>query len=430
MIPRYTRESMARIWTDQARWETILEVELLTAEALARRGLADRRAVKILRQKARVDVHRILEIERTVKHDVIAFLTQIEERVGPAARVLHQGLTSSDVLDTALAVQIKRANALLIAGLKELMAVTRRLALRHQDTLMMGRTHGIHAEPITFGFKVAGWHAELRRNLERLEAAGRDAAAGKLSGAVGTFAHLDPSIEAEVCRRLGLRPEPASTQVVPRDRHAHYMQALALAGAGLERVATELRHLQRTEVLEAEEPFTKGQKGSSAMPHKRNPIASENICGLARLLRGYALSALENVALWHERDISHSSVERVALPDAALLLDFMIHRLKEVLADLQVYPDRMRANMEKTSEIVCSQRLVIALTRRGLPKQKAYELVQRHAQEAWTTGRSFRQMSGAAATICSRLSGPDLAACFDLKPFVRNVRRVVRRALG
>jgi adenylosuccinate lyase len=429
MIRRYSRPQMAAVWTDQARWETILEVELLAAEALARRGRVDKAAVRLLRRRAQVDVARIRTIEKTVKHDVIAFLTQIEERVGPAAKALHAGLTSSDVLDTALAVQMKKAGELILEGLDGLMAAARRLALRHKDTVMMGRSHGVHAEPITFGLKAAGWYAELARNRERLREAVKQAASGKLSGAVGTFAHVDPAVEAEVCRKLGLTAEPLSTQVVPRDRHARYLQALALAGAGLERIALELRHLQRTEVLEVEEPFTPGQKGSSAMPHKRNPIASENICGLARLLRGYAQAGLEDVALWHERDISHSSVERVALPDATILLDFMVRRLTGVLRDLRVYPERMRANLNRTAEIVCSQRLVLALTGKGLPKQKAYELVQRRAQEAWMKGGGFREMVAADAGIASRLTAAELEKCFDLRPFLRNVGAVVRRAL-
>jgi adenylosuccinate lyase len=429
MIPRYSRPDMSRLWTDQFRWETILEVELVAAEVLARRGRVDRKAVRTLRRKARVDVRRILRIEKTVKHDVIAFLTQIEERVGPAAKALHMGLTSSDVLDTALALQLMKAADILADGLENLRAVVTRLAIRYQDTMMMGRSHGIHAEPITFGFKAAGWYTEIRRNLERLADAKKAIAYGKLSGAVGTLAHSDIEIEREALKRLGLSPEPAATQVVPRDRHAQFVQTLALIGAGLERVATEIRHLQRTEVLEAEEPFTVGQKGSSAMPHKRNPIASENICGLARLLRGYAVAALENVALWHERDISHSSVERIILPDATLALDFMIHRLTQVLEGLQVYPDRMRANMARTADIVCSQRLVLALTRTGLPKQKAYEWVQNHAQAAWKAGGGFRQRVAADPAMASRLGRNEMDRCFDLSPFLRNIRRILKRSL-
>jgi adenylosuccinate lyase len=429
VIERYTRPEMGRLWTDQVRWETILEVELLAAEAQARRGRADRRAVRLLRRNAKVDVRRIGVLERTVKHDVIAFLTQIEERVGPAAKALHAGLTSSDVLDTALAVQLRKSLDLLIAGTDGLLRVLRGLSLRYADTPMAGRTHGVHAEPITFGFKVAGWFAEMKRHRARLAASREEISFGKLSGAVGTFAHNDPAVEAEVCRKLGLRAEPLSTQVVPRDRHARCVQTLALAGAGLERIAVEIRHLQRTEVLEAEEPFTRGQKGSSAMPHKRNPVACENVAGLARLLRGYASAALENVALWHERDISHSSVERVILPDAAILLDYMLHRMTQVLSGLQVYPERMRANLEKTAELSCSQRVVLALARTGLPKQKAYEIVQAHAQEAWRLDGRFRARVAADPRVSTRLSAAEIAACFDLKPFFKNIPGIVRRAL-
>ncbi len=429
MIPRYTRPEMGRLWTDQYRWETILEIELLAAEALARRGKVDAKAVRVLRAKAKVDVDRIQEIEKTTKHDVIAFLTQIEEVVGPAAKALHQGLTSSDALDTALAVQMVRAAEILEGDLRSLLPVVKRLALKHKDTLMMGRSHGIHAEPVTFGFKVANWYTELKRGLSRLADAKAQVAYGKISGAVGTFAHMDMEIEREVCKALGLKPEPASTQIVPRDRHAHFIQTLALIGAGFDRIATEIRHLQRTEVLEAEEPFSKGQKGSSAMPHKRNPIASENICGLARLLRSYSLAALENVALWHERDISHSSVERVILPDATEALDFMIVRMHHVLSGLQVYPQRMRTNMAKTSDIVCSQRIVIALTKKGLPKQKAYELVQKHALDAWTQGADFRKLIGADREIAGRLTPAEVKECFDLGVFVKNVGKILERSL-
>lgn len=429
MIPRYTRPEMAALWTDEARWNIILEIELLAAEAYARTP-DDKRAVRVLRRKARVNVHRILEIERTTKHDVIAFLTQIEEQAGPAAKVLHRGLTSSDVLDTALAVQMTKSLDLLMVGLQKLMVSVKRLALTHANTPLMGRSHGVHGEPITFGFKVAGWYTELKRNLGRLRAARGEVAFGQLSGAMGNFAHLDPAVETAVCKKLGLTPEPASTQVIPRDRHAVFIQTLALAGAAIERIATEIRHLQRTEVLEVEEPFSKGQKGSSAMPHKRNPVASENMCGLARLLRSYVTPALENIALWHERDISHSSVERVILPDAVITLDYMFHRFAGVIDGLQVYPDRMKTNMAKTADIVCSQRVVVALTRKGLPKQEAYEIVQGHALRAWTEGTPFRSAIQADPRVSKRLSLTELAACFDLSPFHRNTPGILRRALA
>jgi len=429
MISRYARPEMSDVWTDKNRWETILAVELAAAEAQARRGIMDKESVAVLKRKARVKVGRILEIEKTTKHDVIAFLTQIEETVGPAAKALHRGLTSSDVLDTALALQMRKAADLLVADLEALLPVLKRLALKYKDALCMGRSHGVHAEPVTFGFKVANWYSEMKRGAARMERAREEISFGKLSGAVGTFAHNDPAIEADVMCALGLKPEPVSSQVIPRDRHAAFLQAIALVGAGIERIATEIRHLQRTEVLEVEEPFAKGQKGSSAMPHKRNPVISENLCGLARLLRGNALASLESVALWHERDISHSSVERVVLPDSTILLDYMVHRLKEVLEGLQVYPDRMRSNMESTAEIVCSQRLVVALTKKGLPKQRAYEIVQRHAQDAWVRGTPFRAAATADPQIAELLTNQEIKACFDLRPFVKNIGAILKRSL-
>ena len=428
MIPRYTRPDMAALWTEEFRWNTILQIEIAAAEAYAKTP-DDRKALRALRAKARVNVPRILEIERTTKHDVIAFLTQIEEVAGPAAKVLHRGLTSSDVLDTALALQMVRAADLLADGLNRLRKAVKKLALAHARTPIMGRSHGIHGEPITFGFKVAGWYTELSRGAERLARARAEIAFGKISGAMGNFAHLDPSVEAAVCRKLGLRPEPASTQIIPRDRHDLFVQTLALIGAGIERIATEIRHLQRTEVLEVEEPFSKGQKGSSAMPHKRNPVASENVCGLARLLRSYSLAALEDIALWHERDISHSSVERVILPDATILLDYMFHRLAAVIEGLQVYPDRMKANLAKTADITCSQRLVVALTKKGLKKQEAYEIVQGHALEAWTRGTPFRPAVAADPRVAGRLSRAEIDGAFDLAPFYRNIGAVLRRSL-
>lgn len=430
MISRYSRPEMSQLWSEERRWNIILEIELLVAEAQARRGEVSRQDVAALRRKSRVNVPRLLELEKTTKHDVIAFLTQIEETVGPAARALHRGLTSSDVLDTALAVQLKEAGRLLLADISTLKATLHSLARKHAATLMAGRTHGVHAEPITFGLKVAGWYAELCRNEARFRQAVTDIARGKLSGAVGTLAHLSPAIEKQVCEKLGLKPEPLATQVIPRDRHAHFLQTLALIGAGAERISLEIRHLQRTEVLEVEEPFTPGQKGSSAMPHKRNPILSENLCGLSRLLRAYADASLENIPLWHERDISHSSVERVALPDATILLDFMLARLNKLLEGLQVYPDRMRKNLDRTAEIVCSQKLVIALTQEGLTKQQAYERVQTHAQKSWVAGDSFRERIINDPEISRRLSVSKLNALFSIKSFLRYVPILLRRALG
>lgn len=428
MIDRYTRPEMARLWTDEYRFGVMLEVEILATEALVKKHEVPAKALAAIRKKARIHVGRIREIEQTVKHDVIAFVTQVAETVGPEGRYLHLGLTSSDVLDTALAVQMVQAADVLLSGLAALRKTIAALARRHAGTLMMGRSHGIHGEPITFGIKVAGWYTEMGRAIDRIRRAREVAAWGKLSGAMGTFAHLSPDVERYVCRKLGLSGEPIATQVVPRDRHADYVNQLAIVAAGIERIATEIRHLQRTEVLEAEEPFSKGQKGSSAMPHKRNPIASENLVGLARLVRSYAHASLENIALWHERDISHSSVERVALPDSTILLDFMIHRLNTVLSGLQVYPENMKRNMHKTVEIIASQRILLALVEKGMKREDAYKRVQDHAMKAWLEGGSFRALVDADAEITKRLNAQELTACFDPSYYVREGRALFQRA--
>ena len=428
MIGRYTRPEMAHLWTDQYRFEKMLEVELLASEALVKEKLVPASALAKIRKLAKIDVERIREIEKEVKHDVIAFVTQVAEGVGPEARFLHMGLTSSDVLDTALAVQMVEAADVLLNDLAALRKTVAALAHKHRDTLMMGRSHGIHAEPITFGLKVAGWYTELGRAQDRLKQAREIARVGKLSGAVGTFAHLGPHVEAYVCKKLGLSCEPVATQVIPRDRHAEYLCHLAVVAAGLERIATEIRHLQRTEVLEAEEPFTKGQKGSSAMPHKRNPIASENICGLARLIRGYAQSSLESVALWHERDISHSSVERVVLPDATILLDYMLVRLTGVLENLQVYPENMKRNMAFTSEIIASQNILLCLVEKGFRREDAYRLVQEHAMKAWLEKISFRRLVELDPEITRLLNAKELDRCFDLECHTQHVKTLFKRA--
>ncbi len=428
MIERYSRPEMTRLWTDEYRFQKMLEVELLATEALVKKKVVPAAAYAKIRKRARINVRRIREIEREVKHDVIAFVTQVGEGMGPESRFLHLGLTSSDVLDTALAVQMIEAADLLLADLAVLQKTLAQLAKRHENTLMMGRSHGIHGEPITFGVKVAGWYSEMMRASQRIKRARQQVAYGKLSGAMGTFAHLDPSIEAYVCRKLGLLPEPVATQIVPRDRHAEYVSQLALVAGGIERIATEIRHLQRTEVLEVEEPFSKGQKGSSAMPHKRNPIACENLCGLARLVRGFAQASLENIALWHERDISHSSVERVVLPDATILLDFMILRLNAVLRGLQVYPQNMINNMSKTVEIIASQRLLLLLVGKGSRREAAYRRVQAHAMKAWQSGRSFRKLVETDPQIGGRLTPSELTRCFDPGYYVRNRRQILKRA--
>jgi len=428
MIPRYSRAEMARVWSPEAKYETWLRVELAVCEVYAGRGLVPADALGRIKARARVSAARIEEIEATTRHDVIAFLTNLEESIGGDSRYVHVGMTSSDVLDTALALQLQEASGLLLAGLDRFRDALRRLALRHKDTLCVGRTHGIHAEPMTFGLKPALWYVEAGRNAERLRRAREGVRVGKISGAVGTFAHIAPDVEEEVCRLLGLEPAPVSTQVVQRDRHAEYCAALAVTAASIEKVALEIRSLQRTEVLEAEEPFAEGQKGSSAMPHKRNPVSCEQLCGLARLVRSNALAALENVALWHERDISHSSVERVILPDSTLLVDYMLHHITRIVEGLQVYPQRMQANMERSFGLMFSQRVLLKLAEKGLPRQHAYELVQRNAMRAWREEVSFRELLAADPDVMGKLTPAELAECFDPSWYLRNVDTIFTRA--
>jgi len=430
MIPRYTRPEMGRIWTDAARYGFWLEIELLACEALARRGEVPKSAARTIRKRARIDVARIEALEAEVKHDVIAFVTQVAESVGPEGRFLHLGLTSSDVLDTGFALQLRAAATLLLAGQDRLIATLRRLALRHKRTLMIGRTHGMHAEPITFGLKVAGWHAEAVRNRKRLAEAARAVATGKLSGAVGVFGNVAPEVEADVLGRLDLTPEPIATQVVARDRHAQFFSTLALLGAGLERIAVEIRHLQRTEVREAEEPFSSGQKGSSAMPHKRNPILAENVTGLARLLRAYAGAALENVALWHERDISHSSVERVIAPDATAALDFMLARMTAVLEGLVVRPERMRENLEQSGGVVLSEDVLLALVRAGAPREQAYRWVQHAAHIALEGSTTFADALATEPAVRARLAPARIAALLDPARHLAHLDLLFHRSLG
>ncbi|MBI1992310.1 MAG: adenylosuccinate lyase, partial [Candidatus Omnitrophica bacterium] len=387
MIPRYTLPTMGSLWSDEHRLQVMLKVELLVLEAQARLGLVPRRAVGAIRRKARINLSQIARREARTRHDVIAFIEHLEDHVGPYGRYLHFGLTSSDVLDTSLAVLLRQATGLLLGDLRALLNALAAQARRHKRTLIIGRTHGMHAEPTTFGLKLAMFYDEFRRHLARLTRAGEEVGVGKISGAVGTFANVDPAIERQVCRALSLRPAPISTQIVQRDLHASYVATLALIGASLEKLATEIRHLQRTEVGEAEEPFGKGQQGSSAMPHKKNPITCERITGMSRLLRGYAVAAMENVTLWHERDISHSSVERIILPDATIALDYMLQAMAEVIRRLVVHPDRMRENLERTRGVVYSGQVLLALMRRGLSRATAYRIVQRCAMSAWR-GRS------------------------------------------
>jgi len=430
MIPRYTREKMGRLFTDEARMGLWLKVELAVTEVLAERGDVPESARATILRRASVDVARALEIEQTTQHDVIAFVSSVAEKIGPAGRYLHLGLTSSDVLDTALALQMLEACDLLLEDLDGLMAAVRSRAEEYRDLPMVGRTHGVHAEPITFGLKLASWYAELARDRERLQRARENVRYGKLSGAVGTFAQLAPDVEKAVMAKLGLKCETVATQVIPRDRHAELLLALALLAAGLERMATEIRHLQRTEVREVEEPFAKGQKGSSAMPHKRNPIACENVSGLARVVRSNAMAALSDVALWHERDISHSSVERVVIPDSFILLDYMMARMTRVVAGLLVYPDAMQQNLDRSRGMVFSQTLLSALVESGLTREQAYAMVQECAMKVWANEASdLLTACLAEERIVSRLGEKGVRAAFQMKRLLRHVPAVVKRAL-
>ncbi len=425
MIGRYTRPEMARVWDDETRLGHWLEIELGLVDVLASRGTVPREAARTLRTKARVDVARMREIEAQVQHDVIAFVSSVAETVGDDGRWLHLGLTSSDVVDTAFAIQLRNATDLLLAGVDRLRAAVKAQALRHKHTVMIGRTHGIHAEPITFGLKCAGWYAELGRDRCRLATARDDIAFGKLSGAVGTFASSDPAIEAAILGRLGLRPEPIATQVVPRDRHAAWFGTLAVLAGTCERIAVEIRHLQRTEVGEAAEPFGAGQKGSSAMPHKRNPVLVENVCGIARLVRGYASVALENMALWHERDISHSSAERVIAPDATIALDFALARLAGVVDGLEVRADAMAANLARTGGAIFSEHVLLALVRKGVAREEAYRWIQRHT----LAGGDLQAELLADADVRRHLDAAEIASLFDITHTLRHIDALFARAL-
>jgi adenylosuccinate lyase len=430
MIPRYSRPEMARIWEPEAKFRIWLKIETYAAEAMAELGLIPKHAAEAVRRRGGFDVTRIDQIEREVKHDVIAFLTSVAEHVGPEARFLHAGLTSSDVLDTCFNVQLVEAADLLIADTDALLAVLKARAFEYKDTPTVGRSHGVHAEPTTFGLKLAGAYAEFARARERLVSAREEVATCAISGAVGTFAHVDPRVEAHVAKKLGLRPEPISTQVVPRDRHAVYFATLAVVASSIERVATEIRHLQRTEVLEAEEYFSEGQKGSSSMPHKRNPVLSENLTGLARVVRAYAQPALEDVALWHERDISHSSVERVIGPDATIALDFALSRLTGIVKGLVVYPERMRANLDRLGGLIHSQRVLLALTAAGVPREDAYRIVQRNAMKVWETGADFLAALLADRDVTKALNSDAIRAQFDLAYHTKHVDTIFARVFG
>lgn len=430
MIDRYTLPRMKAVWDLGHKYELWLEVELLACEALEQAGRIPRGTAARIRRRAKIAPDRIAAIEKVTKHDVIAFLESLALSAGKDARYLHMGLTSSDIVDTALAVQMSEALDLILLDLEVLLTVLKRRAFEHRDTIMVGRSHGIHGEPVSFGFKLAIWYEEVKRHRDRLRAVRREIAVGKLSGAMGTFAHLGPEVEAYVCRKLGLRPDPVSSQIVQRDRHAAYVSALALLAASIEKFATEIRHLQRTEVLEAEEFFSDGQKGSSAMPHKRNPIASENLCGLARVVRANSVAALENVALWHERDISHSSVERVILPDSTILIDYMLVRLTELIRTLIVYPQRMKQNLELTGGLIYSQRLLLALVEKGAQRKEAYEAVQRCAMSAWRGRAGFHDLVSKDPFITKYLKPSQIQACFDPTYYLRHMDTIFKRVFG
>jgi adenylosuccinate lyase len=427
MIERYSRKEMSDIWSEQNQFQAWLDVELAACRAWSQIGKIPAKDVDLLYENASFDIDRIKEIEKQTRHDVVAFTRSVSESLGDEKKWVHYGLTSTDVVDTANGYRLRQANELLRAGLERFTAALAGKAKEHKFTVMMGRTHGVHAEPTTFGLKCALWYAEMKRNIERFETAAADVEFGKLSGAVGTFAHIPPEVEQFTCEYLGLKPAPISTQTLQRDRHAYYMATLAVIGGTLEKIAVEIRHLQRTELREAEEFFRKGQKGSSAMPHKRNPVSSENITGCARVLRGYMVSAYENMPLWHERDISHSSVERIILPDSTILLDYMLHRFSGVIEKLMVYPENMKENMEKTHGLVFSQRLLLMLIEKGLSREKAYDTVQPLAMKAWEEKRPFRDLVESDDTIQKKLSDDQIGQAFDLNHHTRRVDDIFKR---
>jgi len=430
MIPRYTRKEMAQIWEPENRFRIWLEIETLACEAQAQLGVIPKEVVPVIREKGNFDIERIDAIEAEVKHDVIAFLTSVAEYVGPEARFIHQGMTSSDVLDTCLSVQMVQAADELLADLDMLLESIKLRAFEHKDTVCMGRSHGIHAEPVTFGLKLASFYAEMGRNRTRLQAARENIATGAISGAVGTFANINPFVEEYVCEKMGLKPEPVSSQVIPRDRHAEYFCVLAIIASSIERIAIEVRHLQRTEVLEAEEQFTKGQKGSSAMPHKRNPILSENLTGQARYVRSMCIPALENVALWHERDISHSSVERYIGPDGTVALDFSLRRLNGLIRNLVVYPENMLRNLNQMKGLVFSQKILLDLTQSGVSREDSYRLVQKNAMKVWEEGKDFQTELLADPEVVGALGETKIRESFDLSYHLKHVDTIFKRVFG
>ncbi|MEW6616396.1 MAG: adenylosuccinate lyase [Thermodesulfobacteriota bacterium] len=430
MIPRYTREEMSIIWEAGNRFNKWLKIEMLVCEALAELGEVPQDALKNIKENARFDIKRIEEIEKVTKHDVIAFLTCVGEYVGDDSRYIHMGLTSSDILDTSMAILLREAADIIIADLERMLSVLKKKAYQHKDTVMVGRTHGIHAEPITFGMKMAVWYDETRRNLDRMKKAKDTISYGKISGAVGTFAFIPPFVEEYVCQRSELKPAPISTQIIQRDRYAEYLTTLAIIASSVDKFATEIRHLQRTEVLEAEEFFSGGQKGSSAMPHKRNPVLSENLSGLARVVRSNSLAALENIPLWHERDISHSSVERIILPDSTILVDFMLNRVTSIIGELQVYPENMLKNLHRTHGLIFSQGLLLALTGKGVNREDAYEMVQRNAMKVWKENADFRCLILQDEVIMEHLTESEVEKCFDVNWHLRHRDEIFKRVFG
>ncbi|MBL7070197.1 MAG: adenylosuccinate lyase [Candidatus Omnitrophica bacterium] len=427
MIKRYSLPEMSAIWGDEFKFKTMLEIEILAAEALAKQKKIPSASAKRIRRKAKFNLNKILELEKKTQHDVVAFVTNVAQNIGSDAKYLHIGLTSSDLLDTTLGVQLKSASDILIRDLNQLLSVLSAKAKKYRDMVCIGRTHGVHAEPTTFGLKLALFYDETRRNIKRLQEAKEEISVGKISGAVGTYANISPAAESYICKRLGLKAAKISTQIIQRDVYAQYMGTLAVIGATLEKLALEIRHLQRTEVYEAEEPFGKGQKGSSAMPHKRNPVICERICGLARLLRANALVAFENVALWHERDISHSSAERVIFPDSTIILDYMLNKAIQVIKGLNVYPENMLSNLVKTKGLIFSQRVLLALMHEGLPRPKAYDLVQRAAMKTWRQGSDFKDNLSQDREVSCYLDGRSMEKIFDLDYYLRNVNKIFSR---
>ena len=427
MIERYTRKEMGYIWTDENKYGTWLKVEILACEAMADIGKIPQKSLKNIQKKAAFSVERIEEIEEETRHDVIAFLTNVAEHVGPDSRYIHMGLTSSDILDTSMAYLLKQAGKIILSDSQMLLTAIKAKAMKHKNTIMIGRSHGIHAEPITFGLKLAVWYDEMRRNKERLERAIETISYGKLSGAVGTFANTPPRVEAYVCRKLGLKPAPASTQIIQRDRYAEYFTTLAIMASTIEKIALEIRHLQRTEVLEAEEFFSKGQKGSSAMPHKRNPIGSENLCGLARIVRTNAMAAIENNPLWHERDISHSSVERIIAPDSTILMDYMLNRVTGLIKKLVVYPKRMTENLNKLKGLIFSQQILLALAESGVTREDAYKMVQIQAMRVWKENKDFRDLISKDENICAHLDQEKIEEIFDVGYHLKYISAIYKR---